>query len=123
MSFGLVIVIVKYNATFHIFPKKFQFRRFSEEVSTGDLVSDVQFEILKLLSEKEDLQRENNLLQHYRKSYIELITENRQLKEQLELLELSRARKSHLNPSRNIDLKSRSEPDGQEDKSCKTRKP
>ena len=82
-------------------------------------MSDVQFEILKLLSEKEDLQRENNLLQHYRKSYIELITENRQLKEKLELLELSRARKSHLNPRRNIDIKSRSEPDGQEDKKPK----
>jgi len=42
------------------------FRRFSEEVSTHDLVSDVQFEILKLLSEKDDLQRENEVQVDFR---------------------------------------------------------
>ena len=72
--------------------QQFQFRRFSEEVSTHDLVSDVQFEILKLLSEKDDLQRENEVLKHYRQSYIELMTENNQLREKIELMELSRSR-------------------------------
>jgi len=93
------------------------FRRFSEEVSTHDLVSDVQFEILKLLSEKDDLQRENEVLKHYRQSYIELMAENNQLKEKLELMELSRARKN-IFKSKTIDLKPRTEPDGQEDRSC-----
>jgi len=95
------------------------FRRFSEEVSTHDLVSDVQFEILKLLSEKDDLQRENEVLKQYRQSYIELMAENNQLREKLELMELSRARKNIFNSnSKTIDLKPRTDPDGQEDRTC-----
>ena len=95
-----------------------QFRRFSDEVSTDDLVSDVQFEILKLLAVKDDLQRENEVLKHYRHSYIELMEENHQLREKLELLELSRSRKSLHNSSKSLDMKPRPEPDGQEDNSC-----
>ena len=84
-------------------------------------MSDVQFEILKLLSEKDDLQRENEVLKHYRQSYIQLMAENNQLRERLELLELSRTRKHLFNTSKNIvgtDTKLRPEPDGQEDIVC-----
>ena len=82
-------------------------------------MSDVQFEILKLLSEKDDLQRENEVLKHYRQSYIQLMAENHRLRERLELLELSRTRKQLFNSSKNIgDTKLRPEPDGQEDIVC-----
>ena len=84
-------------------------------------MSDVQFEILKLLSEKDDLQRENEVLKHYRQSYIELMTENNHLRERIELFELSRTRKHLFNSSKNVgDTKLRPEPDGQED--SKTRR-
>ena len=108
------------NSQINAIFQQFQFRRFSEEVSTHDLVSDVQFEILKLLSEKDDLQRENEVLKHYRQSYIELMTENNQLREKIELMELSRSRsrKGTFSSSRSMDIKPRPEPDGQEDLCC-----
>ena len=107
------------NSQINAIFQQFQFRRFSEEVSTHDLVSDVQFEILKLLSEKDDLQRENEVLKHYRQSYIELMTENNQLREKIELMELSRSRsRKNIFNTRSIDLRPRPEPDGQEDLCC-----
>ena len=87
--------------------------RLSDEVSTNELVSDVQFEILKLISEKEDLEKENEVLRQYRQSYIEIVAENNFLREKLELVEMSRERRQG---SRLLaTVRSRQDPEGQED--------
>ena len=66
----------------------FQVRIFLKEVNFPDLVLDIQFEILKLLSEKDDLIRENEVLKHYRLSCIKLQKENSRLREKVELLQV-----------------------------------
>ena len=48
----------------------------------------IQFEILKLISEKEDLIKENEVLKHYRQSDMKLQEENSQLREKVELLQV-----------------------------------
>ena len=87
--------------------------RLSDEVSTNELVSDVQFEILKLISEKEDLEKENEVLRQYRQSYIEIVAENNFLREKLELVEMSRERRQ--GSSLLATVRSRQDPEGQED--------
>merc|ERR1712243_344079 len=47
-------------------------RRYSQADNPSDLVLNIQFEILKLLSEKDDLIKENEVLKHYRQSYMKL---------------------------------------------------
>ena len=66
----------------------FQDRKLSQEEKIPDLVLDIQFEILKLLSEKDDLTKENEVLKHYRLSCMKLQKENSQLRERLELLQV-----------------------------------
>ena len=62
-------------------------REFTHEENFPDLVLDIQFEILKLLSEKDDLLKENEVLKHYRLSWMKLQEENSQLRERLELFQ------------------------------------
>jgi len=81
-------------------------------LSTHELVSDVQFEILKILSEKDDLRKENELLRQYRQSYIDIVMENNILRQKLQILEISPERNTKQNRAR---LRPRSDPDGQED--------
>ena len=66
----------------------FQVRTFLNEVNFPDLVLDIQFEILKLLSEKDDLIRKNEVLKHYRPSCMKLQKENSRLREKVELLQV-----------------------------------
>lgn len=80
-------------------------------MSTNDLVVDVQMEILNLLSEKQQLQRENDRLKCYKEAYDKLIQENLSLKEEI----------SALSGHRRILTKPRPEPDGQEDMTSRTR--
>ena len=49
---------------------------------------DIQFEILKLLSEKDDLIKENEVLKRYRLTCMKLQKENSQLRERLEQLQV-----------------------------------
>lgn len=74
--------------------------------------SDVQYEILKILSEKDDLKKENELLRQYRQSYIDIVMENKILRQKLQILEVSRDRNTKQNLAR---MRPRSDPDGQED--------
>ena len=75
--------------------------------------SDVQYEILKILSEKDDLKKENELLRQYRQSYIDIVMENNILRQKLQILEISRRdRTTKQNLAR---MRPRSDPDGQED--------
>ena len=66
--------------------KLFQTRRFSQADTPSDLVLNIQFEILKLLSEKDDLIKENEVLKHYRQSYMRLQEENTELREAIQTL-------------------------------------
>ena len=79
--------------------------------------SDVQFEILKILSEKDDLKKENELLRQYRQSYIDIVMENNILRQKLQILEISPDRNTKQNLAR---MRPRSDPDGQEDSKINT---
>ena len=76
----------------------------------------IQFEILKLISEKEDLIRENQVLKHHMQSYMKLQEENSKLREKIELLPVV----SHMPNDTEQEiprtrlLLSRTSPDGQE---------
>ena len=91
----------------------FQDRKLSQEEKIPDLVLDIQFEILKLLAEKDDLIKENEVLKHYRLSCMKLQKENSQLRERLELLQVVPA--LNKDPGCFVDFPglSRTSPDGQ----------
>jgi len=89
----------------------------------SEIVTTIQFEILKLISEKDDLVKENEALKHYRESFIKLQEENALLRERLELMQII--------PSASTEKEKqlwtspawrRSSPDGQEDLSEKVKK-
>jgi hypothetical protein len=67
----------------------FQDKEFSHKENISDIVLDIQSEILKLISEKDDLIKENEVLKHYRLSCMKLQEENFKLSERLELLQAS----------------------------------
>ena len=95
--------------------KLFQNRRFLPEEKTSDLVLNIQFEILKLISEKDDLIKENKVLKHYRQSCMKLQKENSQLREKLELLEVVPSVNRKQERDLNSLCLSRTSPDGQEE--------
>ena len=93
----------------------FQDKEFSHTENIPDLVLDIQFEILKLLSEKDDLLKENEVLKHYRLSCIKLQEENSQLSERLELLQVDSSLNKDPDCCGNSPDFSRTSPDGQEE--------
>ena len=74
----------------------------------------IQFEILKLLSEKDDLIKENEVLKHYRQSYMKLQKENTELREAIELLTVVPHHRQDMAGSWQRLGISRTSPDGQE---------
>ena len=88
-------------------------REFTHEENFPDLVLDIQFEILKLLSEKDDLTKENEVLKHYRLSCMKLQKENSQLRERLELLQVVPSFNKETECCLDFPDLSRSSPDGQ----------
>ena len=97
-----------------IYAKIFQERRYSQADNPSDLVLNIQFEILKLLSEKDDLIKENEVLKHYRQSYMKLQKENTELREELELLRVVPHNKEDIQDSWPRMGISRTSPDGEE---------
>ena len=91
----------------------FQDRKLSQEEKIPDLVLDIQFEILKLLSEKDDLTKENEVLKHYRLSCMKLQKENSQLREKLELLQVVPSLDKETECCVNFAGLGRTSPDGQ----------
>lgn len=89
-------------------------RRYSQADSPSDLVLNIQFEILKLLSEKDDLIKENEVLKHYRQSYMKLQKENTELREAIELLTVVPHHSQDMGGSWQRLGISRTSPDGQE---------
>ena len=92
-----------------------QDRRYSLDEAPSDLVLDIQFEIMKLISEKEDLIKENAVLKHYRQTCLKLQKENLQLREKLELLEVVPRVIREKGNDLNSPTLSRRPPDGQEE--------
>ena len=91
----------------------FQDREFSQEENIPDIVLDIQFEILKLISEKDDLIKENEVLKHYRLSCMKLQEENSQLSERLELLQAVPSLNKDTDCCGDYPGLSRTSPDGQ----------
>jgi len=89
-------------------------QRYSQADSPSDLVLNIQFEILKLLSEKDDLIKENEVLKHYRQSYMKLQKENTELREAIELLTVVPHHRQDMAGSWQRLGISRTSPDGQE---------
>lgn len=58
------------------------------------------------------MKKENELLRQYRQSYIDIVMENKILRQKLQILEVSRDRNTKQNLAR---MRPRSDPDGQED--------
>ena len=92
-----------------------QEKKLSHVEKIPDLVLDIQFEILKLLSEKDDLIKENEVLKHYRLSFMKLQKENSQLKERLELLQVVPSLNKDTDCCVDFPGLSRTSPDGQEE--------
>ena len=69
---------------------------------------------MKLISDKEDLIQENEVLKHYSQSYMKLQDENSQLREKLELLQVVPPMPTEQEIPRTRILLSRTSPDGQE---------
>ena len=103
--------------------RSFQDQPAHQSETPSEIVTTIQFEILKLISEKDDLVKENEALKHYRESFIKLQEENALLRERLELMQIiptsSTEKEKQLWTS---PAWRRSSPDGQEDLSEKVKK-